>query len=112
MELPCVYDLAAVPEGVVLGATSLPEGDEVRFEPGPGRYGWSLPTHPPAIGERVHVRCNNLGPGKVVSYFHEHGWLGVTVKLDSPPDWHRKQTADSKRPGCCMVFGCEIGAPR
>lgn len=55
---------------------------------------------PPAIGERVTVTVNKIGPGVVESYFIEAGFLGVNVVLDNPIRWNGCKTA--------MSFGCEI----
>jgi len=65
---------------------------------------WALP----AIGDRVHIVMNGLGNGTVESYFIEGDkdhWLGVTVRLDKQPEWHRKQNGN--RP-IALVFGTEI----
>jgi len=82
---------------------------EVRDLPvyGASDYGlWSGKNPvPPAIGERVTINFNGLGPGTVESYFIEDRWLGVKVKLDKQPEWHRKQN-----PGrdFALVFGREL----
>lgn len=55
---------------------------------------------PPAIGERVNVDVNKIGPGVVESYFVEAGFLGVNVVLDKPIPWNDCKNA--------MSFGCEI----
>src|SRR5579863_10395026 len=44
-----------------------------------------------AVGARLNVVINKLGPGEVVGYCASHGWLGLMVKLESPPDWWKKQ---------------------
>ena len=66
---------------------------------------WSGKKLPPAIGDRVTINFNGLGPGTVESYFIEDRWLGVKVKLDKQPEWHRKQN-----PGrdFALVFGREL----
>lgn len=60
---------------------------------------------PPAIGERVQVTFNQLGTGTVTGYFVEAGFLGIILKADNRPDWHKKQN-----PNCDLyhVFGAEI----
>ena len=61
---------------------------------------------PPAIGARVETL--GMGPGVVVSYFAEYGFLGVTVKLDAPPADFLKRVPD----GCSLRFGAELrGTP-
>lgn len=66
---------------------------------------WSGKQPPPAIGDRVVVNFNGFGPATVLDYFVEAGWLGVEVKLDKQPEWHRKQNG---RQTCIKVFGLEI----
>ena len=61
---------------------------------------------PPAIGERIKVRINNLGNAVVTMYFIEGGYLGVCVKYDSPPDWLVKQCRNDSPTG--HLFGPEI----
>lgn len=68
-----------------------------------------LSTVPP-VGARVNVHCNGMGPGTVEGYFVEYGWLGLRVKLDAPPEWHRKQNAGEKWAGYALVFGVEVRA--
>jgi len=70
---------------------------------------WSGKHPIPAIGERVHLNFNEFGNGTVVSYFWEHGYLGVYVKLVKAPAWHNKQMAGNPRKGHCMAFGVEVG---
>ena len=65
---------------------------------------WASPLYPPAVGTEVAIIMNRLGKGKVISYFREFGWLGVTVQLDEPPAWHRKQRPN----GVAMVFSSEL----
>jgi len=75
---------------------------------------WSGKEPVPAIGERVIVTMNRLGPGTVEAYFIEDTFLGVYVKLENPPEWWIKQTKGKtfgRRTGCAMVFGLEIKRP-
>jgi len=65
---------------------------------------WSAKTLP-AIGDKVDVLINGLGMGTVESYFIENEWLGVTVRLDHQPEWHKKQRPNNP---IAMVFGFEI----
>jgi hypothetical protein len=66
---------------------------------------WSGRGAPPKKGARVVVGLNRLGPGEVVDYFAEHGYLGVRVRLDDQPKWHQDQ--NGKWP-YALVFGAEI----
>ena len=67
---------------------------------------WSNPDFDPNIGDHVLVNFNGLGTGTVASYFVEHGYRGVRVKLDQQPEWHQKQG----QPPYALVFGAEIKA--
>jgi hypothetical protein len=49
---------------------------------------------PPAIGTRITVTMNSIGPGTVRGYFVEDNWLGLLVELHDPPIWWRKQNPD------------------
>lgn len=88
MQGPCEYDLQTIPDGVWSGADN------------------GLPQ-PPVIGATVHITFNGLGRGRVVSYFREHGYVGVCVKLADPPVWHVKQKT-GKYAGHALVFGTEV----
>lgn len=68
---------------------------------------WTGPADPPAIGDEVNVRLNQLGPGTVTAYAVHEGYLGVMVRLDdaSRPDWHRQQNP-ANLPS--LAFGAEI----
>lgn len=66
---------------------------------------WSGKTELPKVGDKVHINMNGLGDGTVESYFIESEWLGVTVRLDKQPDWHKKQRPNNP---IAMVFGLEI----
>lgn len=90
---------------VILTATLQPE------DAPPRGVKWSGAGAVPAIGARVNVKINGMGPGTVIGYFVEpepdNGWLGVKVTLDKRPDWHVRQNPD--RP-FTLVFGAEIAA--
>lgn len=60
----------------------------------------------PTIGERVRINFNGFGEGKVLSWFMEHGYIGVEVELDKEPDW-RKATPNIDH-SSALVFGLEI----
>jgi hypothetical protein len=66
---------------------------------------WSGKIAVPNIGERVKINFNQFGKGKVVSYFVEDGYLGVNVKLDKQPAWHKKQNGPTNY---ACVFGAEV----
>lgn len=78
---------------------------------------WGGKNALPAINDRVYVSMNSLGYAKVVGYLESHGWLGIMVAFENPPDWHKKQTrANAKntakpqwvRDGIGCVFGVEF----
>jgi hypothetical protein len=71
-------------------------------------FKWSNKNSPPAIGSKVFSNMNRLGEGVVEGYFVEHGWLGVLVKLDNPPDWYVKQ---NKGNPLAHLFGTELKLP-
>ena len=70
---------------------------------------WSGAFPIPSIGDNVTISFNGLGTDQILSYFIEHGFLGVYVKLDNPPAWHRQQhSPGSKFRGKALVFGNEL----
>lgn len=95
-----VYDLARLPEWQPNRDGPAMPGELPRWS------GHGPMAVPPAIGTRVHVRINDFGPGEVLSYFTEHGFLGVKVRPDVRPAWHRKQTTHNY----CLVYGIELEA--
>ena len=98
----CKYNLTSLPEGVV----ALTEANR----PDKSLLKWSGAFPIPTIGTQVKVTMNKLGPGVVTSYFYEHGYLGVCVKLSNQPEWHRKQSKGTKWEDSALVFGQEINA--
>lgn len=46
---------------------------------------WSGKGEVPAIGARVQIYLNNIGPATVMAYFHYDGYLGVLVAPDTMP---------------------------
>ncbi len=83
-----------------------PDPFKVYYAPSVDAEGlWSGKSPLPRIGERVHINFNELGNGTVESYFIEDEWIGVTVRLDRQPEWHRRQNGN--RP-IALVFGLEI----
>lgn len=78
-------------------------------DPGVEAAQWSgagrgFPT-PPAVGTRVKVTCNGIGPGVVVRRIVVHGYAGVVVLPGDPPEWYRKQNGPA---ALATVFGAEI----
>jgi hypothetical protein len=66
---------------------------------------WSGRFPIPQIGDEVTVNMNGLGPGTVIGYFIEYGYLGLYVKLFERPEWHIRQTTNDY----CMPFGIDLG---
>ena len=66
---------------------------------------WANTLAPPPVGEKVRVSMNGLGTGDVVGYFSLEGYLGLRVKLDSPPEWYVKQNGSNK---VGHIFGPEF----
>lgn len=106
-ETGCAYELKSLPEPVLAPIWGEEETGRRVKNLGEG-YLWSGDGPPPPLGARVDIAMNNLGPGTIVGYFYEAGWLGVHVRLENPPEWHRKQTKGTKREGTTMVFGAEL----
>lgn len=71
---------------------------------------WSGVGEPPALGSKVTVTINGIGPGVVAGYAVHDGWLGVMVQADQEtrPLWHRKDNPDN-RPS--LVYGSEMLIP-
>jgi len=84
-------------EGCIYGITKLADI--------PRPWKWSAKFAVPAIGSRVYVNMNDFGEGVVVSYFIEHGYVGVEVDLDRQPDWHVEEHGKGKH---ILVFGIEV----
>lgn len=56
---------------------------------------WSGKKELPAIGAKVKVTMNSLGPAEVVGYYESHGYLGLMVKFENPPEWYRRQVKNN-----------------
>ncbi len=104
--MPTTYTLQIPPNVIALSALRLTPDDKH-----PEGLKWSGARAIPAIGESVVIAINNLGPGRVESYFIEpeplNGYLGVKVVLDAPPAWHVKQNPGRN---FALVFGAELKA--
>lgn len=76
-----VYNLTTPPDNIVSFVATT--ADDKRALPAAPK--WSNHKLPlPKMGERVDVRDMGKGPGEVVGYFVECGWVGLHVKLDTP----------------------------
>lgn len=53
---------------------------------------WSGKMSLPSIGDRIYMRINSIGYGSVVGYCESHGFVGLLVKPENPPEWYVKQT--------------------
>ncbi len=102
MEGPCIYEIKEIGETPVL----YHDGNLPTYAIADVPAVWSGKTEPPAIGAKVRINFNQLGSGVVESYFTEHGWLGVKVRLDKQPEWHRKQNGADRN--FALVFGIEL----
>jgi hypothetical protein len=69
----------------------------------PNKWGGKFP--PPAVGQKVKVGVNCIGPAVVLEYFEEEGWLGCVVQPEAPPPWYLKQNGGNVP---CCVFGPEM----
>jgi hypothetical protein len=104
----CVYDLTAIPLPLVTPIYGDDQDRTISNKPDPGvALLWSG-DFIPARGDRVHIRMNEFGDGTITGFFTEHGWLGLIVKLDAAPAWHRKQNRGHKYQGSVLVFGAEV----
>jgi len=68
---------------------------------------WTGKGEPPALGARVTIGINQLGPGTVTGYAVDGGYLGVMVLVDEStrPAWHKRQVPENK---AALVFGAEL----
>lgn len=58
----------------------------------------------PKLEQQVKVNFNGFGEGRICSFFWEHDYAGVRVRLDKQPDWHKQQG----QPPYALVFGAEV----
>ena len=96
----CRYNLAEVPEDVV----KLSENN--KGDVNVTKWSGTFPI--PQIGTEVTITFNGLGSGRIESYFVEHGYCGVCVRLNNAPAWKIKQSKGTKHEGIALVFGREI----
>jgi len=57
---------------------------------------WSGKMPLPAIGDRIYLRINSIGYGRVAGYAEVEDFVGLIVEPESPPDWYVKQTKAQK----------------
>jgi hypothetical protein len=97
------YNIRELPSNVVLGE----KNEQGMIPPVAGKLVWSGDKMPPAIGDRVVATVNRIGAGVVESYFREHGYLGVAVRVENPPDWFVKQNKGKWYEGVALIMGAE-----
>jgi hypothetical protein len=90
------YNLDRIPDGVI------PNNRNKPVQPGEIRWSGDFPI--PKIGDRVNVIINDLGTGEVIGYFVEYNFLGLYVRLDHQPEWHKIQA----QVDYAMPFGIDI----
>ena len=56
----------------------------------PADLKWSGSGEVPAVGTRVHIYMNSIGPVEVKAYFHGEGWFWVLCQADRMPEHLRK----------------------
>lgn len=84
-----------------------PTGDD--SIPVPEGLKWSGEDAPPAIGTKIRITINGIGPAIVRGYFSECDWLGLLVDVLSPPDWWVRQNVKPGKPyPRSHVFGVEF----
>lgn len=68
---------------------------------------WDGKNTPPAVGEQVYLKLNNLGLGTVTGYAVEDGYLGLMVKIEDAarPQWHKDHNPTNR---ASIAFGREI----
>lgn len=68
---------------------------------------WTGKGEPPALGTRVTVTINAIGPGEVTGYAVHGGYLGIMFRADEAtrPAWHKEQHPDNQP---SLVFGPEF----
>lgn len=69
---------------------------------------WSGSEPVPAIGDDVVIRFNRIGPGKVVGYGVESGYLGLMVYPLEPPQWWVEQNGNPSPDNASLTFGAEV----
>ena len=89
-------------------SVSRPKGTYTEFS----ELQWVANKPLPAVGSEVEVKINGIGRSTVLKYFVEHGFIGLVVQPQNPPDWYKNQnksTLDSALYDwdVCHVFPAE-----
>lgn len=71
----------------------------------PAEFKWSGAAEPPALGEIVQPRLPEFGPGPVLGYADDHGYLAIRYLPSSAPDWYVRQE-NGLKPAC--VYGGDL----
>lgn len=66
---------------------SRPKGTYTEFN----ELQWVANKPLPAVDSEVTVKVNGIGRSKVLKYFVEHGFIGLVVQPQNPPDWYKNQ---------------------
>lgn len=82
---------------------------------------WTNAKPIPALGSKVTITMNGIGPAKVVGYFyesvHDGAWVGIMTLPTKPPQWLKEQNAkgiiNANHPiwwrlGIGCTYGCEV----
>lgn len=72
-------------------------------------YAWSNALPLPMVGDYVRVAVNACGTGVVTGYFTDGIWIGVIVRLSSPPEWYVRQNGPD---ALAHAFGAELNLVR
>lgn len=96
-------------EAVETKSISRPAGTYTEFD----KLQWVSNKPIPAVGSEVEVKINGIGRSTVLKYFVEHGFIGLVVQPQNPPDWYKNQnksTLDSALYDWeeCHVFPAEV----
>jgi hypothetical protein len=109
-----IYGLRVLPKWSPTGEAGKQSPDDAREVARIGRRGdattrplWSgapgFPA-PPPVGARVKP-LGGFGASTVEGYFIEHGYLGLELRPDKRPAWHRKQSPEGH---VVRLFGREV----
>jgi hypothetical protein len=109
-----------IPQPLPTGATKQgPNGQLPTYKCAgfPSEMMWSGKMPLPAIGDRIYITMNSIGPAIVKGYFESEGYVGVMTLALNPPKWlqdQRKREAKdprymSKPTWVKEGIGCEFG---
>ena len=82
---------------------SRPKGTYTEFE----QLQWVANKPLPAVGSEVEVKINGIGRSTVLKYFVEHGFIGLVVQPQNPPDWYKNKTSPLWIPPF-MIDACHV----